>query len=58
MANFTLPPNPSSPFLGSDDEELDIVDITPPLLQQWGIYDLAGNPVVSTVGPGGRWWRA
>ena len=53
MANFTLPPNPSSPFLGSDDEELDIVDITPPLLQQWGIYDLAGNPVVSTVGPGG-----
>lgn len=48
---FTLPTIPGSPFL--DDVTLGLVPITPPLTQQWGIYDLAGNPVISTMGPGG-----
>lgn len=47
---FSLPSGPTTPFIGPDAVQMDLATIAPPLAQQWGVYDLVGNPVFSTVG--------
>jgi hypothetical protein len=52
-SGFQIPNQPASPFLNTDDTPIEVVPITPPLKQQWGVFDMAGNSVFSTFGPGG-----
>jgi hypothetical protein len=54
MPNFSLPPNPASPFLDSDNITMGLVPIPTPLTQEWGIYDLNWNVVFATGPRGGN----